>query len=72
MFGLIYFGSKCTPANFVCKFVDNAFVQLCLYAMLHFVGSLIFMLKTSQLFAKYSTCTSCIVFQISMEMLLKY
>lgn len=40
MFGLIYFGSKGTPANFVCKFVDNAFVQLCLYAcMLHFVGS---------------------------------
>lgn len=39
MFGLIYFESKHTPANFVCKFVDNAFVQLCLYAMLHFVGS---------------------------------
>lgn len=39
MFGLIYFGSKGTPANFVCKFVDNAFVQLCLYAMLHSVGS---------------------------------
>lgn len=39
MFGLIYFESKRTPANFVCKFVDNAFVQLCLYAMLHFVGS---------------------------------
>lgn len=37
MFGLIYFGSKRTP--FGCKFVDNAFVQLCLYAMLHFVGS---------------------------------
>lgn len=33
MFGLIYFGSKGTPANFVCKFVDNAFVQLCLYAV---------------------------------------
>lgn len=39
MFGLIYFESKRTPANFGCKFVDNAFVQLCLYAMLHFVGS---------------------------------
>lgn len=39
MFDLIYFESKRTPANFVCKFVNNAFVQLCLYAMLHFVGS---------------------------------
>lgn len=39
MFGLIYFESKRTPANFVCKFVDNAFVQLCSYAMLHSVGS---------------------------------
>lgn len=39
MFGLIYFESKRTPANIVCKFVNNAFVQLCLYAMLHFVGS---------------------------------
>lgn len=34
MFGLIYFGSKGTPANFVCKFVDNAFACMLCYTLL--------------------------------------
>lgn len=45
VFGLIYFGSKGSPANFVCTFVNNAFVQFCLYAILY-------------MYYIYSTCIS--------------
>lgn len=39
MFDLIYFESKRTPANFVCKFVDKAllvcYVTLCWFLNIH-------------------------------------
>lgn len=44
-FFFIYFGSKGSPANFVCTFVNNAFVQFCLYAILY-------------MYYIYSTCIS--------------